>query len=116
MGKIKDILGFKKKEEPKKKRSGGYRQKECPYCHKHFGNVNNHIKMAHKAEAEAAGRDITPASKKEITKEDLLAGKKPPEENPEDKVYYCTNCKAELRKGENPCWNCQELLKWEGIE
>lgn len=95
-----------------------YQQKECPYCHAMVGNLGNHVKMKHPTEAAQDG--IKP---KELTKEDLL-GQKPPETPQDSKarqvlnppVYYCTACKAKLRKGENPCWHCGEPLIWEGVE
>jgi len=100
-----------KAAKPEKKR-GHYAQKECPYCHKHFGNVKNHILLVHKVEAEADGR------LKELTKEDLIktGPKQPAPLTPEDKIYYCIECRAKLRKGENPCWHCGAQLIWEGIE
>jgi len=104
----------KKTDKPEDKKSGKrghYRQKECPFCHAFVGNLPNHIKGKHPTEAEK----IPP---QEITKGQLLGVEpKPPKpKSPGDTIYYCTNCKAELRKGETPCWNCGEDLIWEGIE
>lgn len=98
---------------PAKGARGAYRKKECPYCHKHFGNLGNHINQLHKTEAEAQGKPAGPA---EITK-DQLTGKTPapPPRSVDSPIYYCTECKAELRKGENPCWHCGAVLVWEGI-
>ena len=81
---------------------------ECPYCHRLYGNLKNHILMKHQAET---GVEMP----LEITKEDLLGPKKkePPQES---KSYTCNNCGAKLRKGESPCWQCGERLIWEGIE
>ncbi len=100
---------------PPPKKRGQYRKKECPYCHNHYGNLENHIKMKHGTEAEADGRHTGSV---EMTKDNLIGVKteKPPEPKPESRVYFCTDCKAELRKGENPCWNCGATLVWEGLE
>lgn len=99
-----------KPEAKKKKRE----LKECPYCHNHYGNVQNHIKMVHSAEAKAEGRETEPI----VSKESLLGGKeKPPiPPSPEDKIYYCQNCQAKLRKGEESCWNCGQAMNWEGVK
>jgi len=98
------------KKDEKKKRVH-YQQKECPYCHAMVGNLGNHVKLKHPGE-------IPPPP--ELTKEDLLGvpskepkPKPPTELNPP--TYYCTDCKAELRAGENPCWNCGAVLNWEGL-
>lgn len=93
------------KSEAKPKR-GHYRQKECPYCHTHVGNLGNHIRMKHPAERPPV----------EITKESLVSGEKPAPVEKGDPVFYCNDCHAELRKGENPCWNCGKFLNWSGIE
>jgi len=81
---------------------------ECPYCHKQYGNLKNHVLMKHQAET---GKEMP----LELTKEDLLGSKEkePPQES---KAYTCNNCGAKLRKGENPCWQCGERLIWEGID
>jgi hypothetical protein len=93
------------------KKRGQYKQKECPYCHIHVGNLGNHIHMKHPAESPPV----------EITKEEILGIKKA--ETPGQKkatevtppTYFCTECKAELRKGEEKCWNCGAVMNWEGI-
>jgi len=98
-------------EKPGKR--GHYQKKECPYCHKHFGNLENHIRLVHQVEAADEGRPTDPP---EITKEQLTGQEPVPvPTKPEDKTYYCTGCNAELRKGETPCWNCGEPLAWEGL-
>lgn len=90
-----------------------YRQKECPYCGVHVGNLGNHIRMKHGEQAKAEGHTLeTP----EVSKEALLSGEKP--KKPElvnVPIYYCTACRAKLKKGENPCWHCGEYLNWEGV-
>jgi hypothetical protein len=103
------IAGEKDKKEekaPDKKhpKRGNYKQKECPYCHAMVGNLGNHVRLKHPTEAPP----------REITKETLVEGKLPKAEDAP--TYYCTTCHAELRKGENPCWNCGATLVWEGIE
>lgn len=100
--------------EVKKKRSH-YKQKECPYCNMPVGNLPNHIRMKHADQAKAEGYQV---EKPPASKEELLSGKKPgKEQTPFDpvQVYYCTACRARLRKGENPCWHCGETLNWEGV-
>lgn len=94
-----------KPEKPEKKGRGHYRQKECPYCHNHYGNLGNHIKLKHPLEELPA----------ELTMESLTQKKKVVPDTPGSSIYYCTNCRAELRKGENPCWNCGNTLLWEGL-
>ena len=86
---------LKTKEVEKKPKRGHYKKQECPYCHKHFGNLENHIKMVHKTEAEAAGKDLTAKGKQELTNEDLTGER--PREQIETEIhtnitYYCTNC------------------------
>jgi hypothetical protein len=98
------------KVKSEKKKPVHYKQKECPYCKKHVGNLGNHVKMKHPAETPPA----------EITKEELLGGKTTtpaPKKTSEltPLTYFCTDGKAELRKGENPCWNCGAAMNWEGI-
>ena len=99
-----------------KKKRAKRKVQECPYCHKSYGNVKNHILMYHQAEVKQ------PAV--QITKEELLGQKKPGQEipvkpelpgMPGEFVYHCTNCGANLRKGENPCHQCGERLIWDGI-
>lgn len=80
--------------------------KECPYCHKQFGNLKNHILMKH--QAQQIEQPV------ELTKEDLI-GKKEKPPAPEHITYHCNNCGAELKKGENPCWQCDEHLSWDSI-
>jgi len=92
------------------KKRGQYKQKECPFCHVFVGNLGNHVNMKHPGE--------TPPL--EITKDELLGvkgttplPKKATELTPP--TYFCTDCKAELRKGEEKCWNCGAVMNWEGI-
>lgn len=94
------------KKKPEKKGRGHYKQKECPYCHNHYGNLANHIKLKHPLE-------VPPV---ELTKEALTEKQPPKPASPEDTVYYCDACRAVLRKGENPCWHCGNTLVWEGVE
>ena len=109
------------KPEPPKPKRGQYKKKECPYCHKHLGNLENHIRLKHPAEAKKDGRatEPPPASKEQLLG---IAPANPPADLPEKITYFCqgtfegSKCKAELRKGENPCWQCGEYLNWEGIE
>ena len=105
----------------KPKRPAHYKQKECPYCHAMVGNLGNHVQMKH---PNIAGERL-------ISKDDLLGvpvrnGKLP--ENPENiqlrlneeklhpPVYYCQDCRAELRKGESQCWQCGAAWDWSEIE
>lgn len=68
--------------------------------------------------------EVTKQPAIQLSKDDLLGkGTKPPEDalpiQPQlagQASYHCTNCKAALRKGENPCHQCGERLIWEGIE
>lgn len=99
-------------KEKEKKRQ--YQKKECPYCHKHFGNLQNHMLMVHPAELEKDGKAPTG-----LTKEKLLEPKPPAPVDPPAPgaaPYYCQNCKAELRKNEAACWNCGITLIWDGVE
>jgi predicted RNA-binding Zn-ribbon protein involved in translation (DUF1610 family) len=99
--------------EPKKNR-GKYTKVECPYCGAHVGNLPNHIRAKHADQAKAEGFQV---EKPDVTKGDLLGQSKPPDNlTPKPPIYYCTNCHAKLKKGENPCWKCGEYLVWEGIE
>lgn len=91
----------------KKKKRGGYKQKECPYCKAVVGNLPNHITLKHPN--EAATKAV------EITKADIVSGKVKVSPPGEKIIYACLNCKAEVRKGEGICWNCGEALNWEGI-
>jgi hypothetical protein len=93
----------------KGKKRGQYKQKECPYCHVHVGNLGNHVKMKHPTE--------TGAQPLELTKEKLLGSEVLPKKDTEitPVTYYCSDCKAEVRKGESNCWNCQAALLWDGI-
>lgn len=79
---------------------------ECPYCRKQFGNVKNHILMAHQTESQES-----PA---ELTREDLLT--KPPRKEPETIKYHCNDCQGILRKGEEFCSKCHQRLVWDGVE
>lgn len=95
---------------------GHYKERECPYCHKMVRNLKNHIAQAHPADP---GKPPPPPSGPvELTKDNLLGGGPRGDAGaaPGQKTYYCTDCKAELRKGENPCWHCNATLNWEGIE
>ena len=94
-----------KPKEAKESKRGHYRKVECPFCHSMVGNLGNHVKLKHPAEAQQ-----TP-----VTKETLLGQQKPPPSVEAPPVYYCVECKAKLRKGENPCWHCGAKLNWEGI-
>lgn len=87
----------------KKKRT----PQECQYCHKFYGNLKNHIAMKHKDQDQDQGP-------LELTREDLLRQRQ--KEKPEKAVYTCNGCGAEVKKGENPCWQCGETLVWDGIE
>jgi len=91
-------------EKTKAKTRGHYEQKECPYCHKIFGNLGNHINLKHPTEAKP---------KPELTKETLL---RTPLPSIRLTKYFCLNCRAVLRKGEETCWQCGQRLNWEGIE
>jgi hypothetical protein len=97
------------------KKRGAYKQKECPYCHKHVGNLGNHVKQKHQAEVKDSPPLQPPA---ELTKQDLLPGDVPKMKNEAkltSPVYYCEDCHAELRKGESECWHCHSVMDWEGI-
>ena len=115
--KSKADLGPKKPpEKPPEKptKRGQYHERECPYCHTPVRNLPNHIRLKHPQESKKPPEPP-------ISKESLLTGVKPkkeadPASNTLKTPYYCTNCKAELRKDENPCWQCGEYLNWEGIE
>jgi hypothetical protein len=81
------------------------------------GNLPNHLRLKHPTE-----KVQKPPEKKPLTKEEIL-GEKPPED-PETEVqeipnykqiYACSNCRAEVRKGEAECWNCGLGLNWEGL-
>lgn len=92
----------------KKKKRGGYKQKECPYCKVMVGNLPNHIKLKHPAEATQAVQALT--------KDDILSGHAKENIIHGQKTYACADCHAEIRKGESECWHCGETLVWEGIE
>ena len=92
-------------QAPSHPKRGHYQQKECPYCHVMVGNLGNHVKLKHPTESSP------PA---EMTKESLL-GKKPATPPPKETKYYCQNCRAVLRKGEEACWQCGTILNWKGI-
>jgi len=89
-------------DKPKAKRA----PRECPYCHRQFGNVKNHILLAHHTESQE-----TPT---ELTKADLLV--KPAHQAAQVTKYHCNDCGAELRKGEEFCSKCHQRLIWTGIE
>lgn len=98
------------------KKRGHYRRIECPYCHKHVGNLQNHIRLKHPTELKKEGKPI----ETELTKEDLLGTAKH-EEGPAKQRYFCQNCYAKgvvtfVRKDEKTCHVCGETLIWEGIE
>lgn len=94
-------------EKPERKKRSKRTPQECPFCHKLFGNLKNHIAMKHQAEDQE--------QPVELTREDLFK-KKPPPEKPGKKLYHCTSCEAEVKKDESPCWNCGRPLLWDGIE
>lgn len=100
------VPGAKAAVEVAKKARGHYKQKECPYCHIHVGNLGNHIRLKHATEAPPV----------EISKESLLKKKSTSVMNTNEPTYYCNDCHAELRKDENPCWKCGKLLNWSAIE
>ena len=88
---------------------------ECPYCHKVVRNVPNHISAKHPAENKERKEAAPPLDVA------VLTGQKKPSEiaptlHPEDRIYYCADCHAELRKGEDKCWKCEAILNWEGIK
>jgi hypothetical protein len=102
-------------KKPDKKRTK-YARHECPYCHKVKGNLANHIKAVHPVEAKERKEETTTFTK------EVLTGEKTPEEvkalapvHPEDITYYCEDCHAEVRKGEEKCWNCGKELDWTSI-
>lgn len=88
-----------------------YKRHECPYCHKVKGNLPNHILQKHPTEAAAPGLDKA-----------VLTGAAPPARielttsHTQDNIYYCIGCHAELRKGEDSCWQCGQGLDWTNIE
>lgn len=92
---------------------GKYKKQECPYCHNHYGNLQNHINMKHPNES-LAKKDEPPA----LTADQVLGKEKvpPAPDKPWDVDYICNDCHAEIRKGETRCWNCGKTLNWEGIE
>lgn len=108
-------LDKKKPGDNGKGKRGSYKQKECPYCHSMVGNLGNHVKMKHQAEA----KDTPPVpAPQELKKSDLLTGSQPKATKDMEltsPTYYCQDCRAELRKGESECWNCHAVLNWEGI-
>jgi hypothetical protein len=77
-----------------------YHLRECPYCHKHYANVRNHIHMKHQVEPAV----LTPA--------DLLGESKPTPPEPE---YFCTSCQAIVRRGQSECWQCGAELEWSSL-
>ena len=79
--------------------------RECPYCHKHFLNVKNHIAMKHQTGADA-GTTLTAA--------DLLGR---PEAavsraDPKPVSYFCESCGAEVQCADFECPHCGEELAW----
>jgi hypothetical protein len=103
-----------KEQKPNLKR-GAYRKKECPFCHKFFGNLGNHINEKHKTPGGQGEAPPPPPEPPGMSKDTLLGKGAAVKTAPLSPQYYCTSCRAELRKGENPCWNCGETLIWEGI-
>lgn len=99
------------KPPPETKKRVHYKERECPYCHIHVRNLGNHVKQKHPA---APGESPPPPAPVELTKEALL-GTGPKEVSIGHEIYYCSDCKAELRKGENPCWHCGATMNWEGL-
>jgi hypothetical protein len=97
----------KLKQSPRKR--GSYKKTECPHCHKYVGNLKNHIMLKHPTEAD--GKPL------ELTREKLLGSEVLPKKDTEitPVIYFCSDCKAEVRKGETNCWNCQATLLWDGI-
>ncbi len=92
-----------------------YKLKECPYCHKFFGNVKNHILLKHQAELPGKGED----GAVELTKEDLLGKEEESQDQEEQNAeinYHCNDCGADVRRGETRCHSCGATLIWEGIE
>ena len=81
-----------------------YRLRECPYCHKHFANVRNHIRMKH-------GLEPAPA---DLTAEDLLGVKRPRPAEPEPR-YFCTGCGQLVARGQLSCSRCGEDLDWSSV-
>ena len=78
----------------------GYRLRECPYCHKHYANVRNHMHMKHQGEAAA------------LTAADLLGDS---ERTPPAPTYFCTNCQATVEHGQSECPGCGESLQWQAL-
>ena len=91
------------------KKLGKRKPQECPYCHKFFGNIKNHILMKHQTEEPAK------AAATELTREDLLAKPKPKAKEEKD-TYYCMGCHASLRYKESPCSQCGQVLDWSKIK
>ncbi len=110
-----EIKMDKKQGDNNKGKRGHYQQKECPYCHAMVGNLKNHVSLKHQAEAGEAPPLPAP---QELTKDDLVTGSEPKAKKDNElkpPVYFCQDCKAELRKGESECWNCRAVLNWEGL-
>ena len=76
-----------------------YKLKECPYCHRHFANVKNHIAMKHQAELPH-----------EFTRADLLG--EPAAPKPGVAHFYCDDCGGDVREGEQTCSHCGVELDW----
>jgi hypothetical protein len=56
-------------------------------------------------------------NKQEITKEDLLMGKKKKEATTQapEETYNCANCTAPIKKGQENCPKCGIELDWSGV-
>jgi len=98
------------KKTEKQPGRGPYKKKECPYCGAMVGNLGNHVKMKHAAEA-------VQEPPRELTIESLTSGV-PARRKAElaETIYYCIDCHSQLRKGEASCWNCGAVMNWEGLE
>lgn len=100
-----------KPQESAGKKRGHYKRLECPYCHKHVGNLGNHIRQKHPTEPIEPGGEAPSGT---LTKDDLVRKEKKPE--PEKVGYHCEDCRGTVRKGEIECSHCGAMLNWEGIE
>ena len=85
--------------------TAGYRypMRKCPQCGKYYANVKNHIAMKH---ADAGVPQLTDA--------DLL-GIPAPTPVPDEPEYFCSNCRAFVKRGDGECWRCGEELQWSSV-